>query len=453
VKKIFYTSLIPFLVFIFTFSSCQKNEQGIGTPISQFITDEAVGQDSLTVNFTNDSKDASDFSWNFGDNTPMSSEKNPIHKFTNTDDRTKHFTVTLIAKNEAGLADTSVKIIVICKKPTASFTVLHDTGESPFVVQFTGTSNNASSYSWNFGDSFTATGTSTPQHTFINNGTVSVNYNVTLTVKNEFGTSSVFSKPITVNMSSAESNTAMGNPSGAVYDIAFPDNYLMVIPQYTISYNNTKHTPNWVSWHLSSTWLGGIDRQNDFRANPDLPAGWYQVGSSEFSGSGFDRGHMCPSADRTFSVADNSATFLMTNMIPQSPDNNENTWADLESYCRSLVSAGNELYIIDGPYGQGGTGSNGFKNTVGNNVVVPSDAWKVIMVLPNGANDLSRVTISTRLIAVKMPNNQNCSTHPWSYYRTSVDAIETLTGYDFFSNVPTNIQNVIEAKVDNVPIN
>jgi endonuclease G len=138
-------------------------------------------------------------------------------------------------------------------------------------------------------------------------------------------------------------------------------------------------------------------------------------------------------------------------MMPQSPNNNQVTWANLESYCRSLVSDGKELYIIAGPYGQGGTGSNGYKTTVGNEVVVPSDTWKVIMVLPAGANDLTRVSTSTRVIAVKMPNNMTCSSQPWTHYRTSVDAIETLTGFDFFSNVSADIQAVIETRVDNVP--
>ena len=53
------------------------------------------------------------------------------------------------------------------------------------------------------------------------------------------------------------------------------------------------------------------------------------MGSTSYSGSGFDRGHNCPSADRTGSTADNTATFLMTNMMPQAPTNNQQTWAHL----------------------------------------------------------------------------------------------------------------------------
>ena len=241
----------------------------------------------------------------------------------------------------------------------------------------------------------------------------------------------------------------LGNPNAAIPSVLAPDNYLMIKPQYDLSYNNTKHIPNWTSWYLGSNWLGSVARQDNFRPDPALLSGWYAVVASEFSGSGFDRGHMCPSADRTDLVASNSATFLMTNMIPQAPKNNQVTWANLENYSRSLVSSGNELYIISGGYGQGGVGSNGAKSTVGNGVVVPAQTWKIIVVLPNGTGDLARINATTRVIAVLMPNTQSCSDQPWTYYRTSVDSIEALTGYNFLSNVSTTIQNVIEAKVDN----
>ena len=233
----------------------------------------------------------------------------------------------------------------------------------------------------------------------------------------------------------------MGNPSGAVTNSSFPTNYLMEKPQYALSYHRDNGTPNWVSWHLDTSWLGTAPRQDDFRADTTLPAGWYQVGSTSYSGSGYDRGHMCPSADRTSSVATNSATFLMTNMIPQAPDNNQRTWANLESYCRTLANGGNELYIISG-----GWGNNGYINS--GHVAVPAYTWKVIIVLPNGANDVSRVTGSTRVIAVWMPNLNGISTD-WRTFRVTTDSVEANTGYDLLSNVPASIQAQIESVVDN----
>ena len=64
-----------------------------------------------------------------------------------------------------------------------------------------------------------------------------------------------------------------GNPSGATTSVNNPDNYLMVKPQYALSYNRSKGTANWVSWELNSSWLGHIDRQNDFRPDETLPSG------------------------------------------------------------------------------------------------------------------------------------------------------------------------------------
>ena len=258
----------------------------------------------------------------------------------------------------------------------------------------------------------------------------------------------------TVNQEAAtrDSNLAMGNPSAAVTDATnSPNNYLMTKTQYTLSYSRDKGKPNWVSWHLSSAWLGSTARQDNFNADATLPSSWYHVGSTSYTGSGFDRGHNCPSADRTGSVADNTATFLMTNMMPQTPTNNQRTWAGFESYARTLVGQGYKCYIIAGSYGQGGTSSNGYATTINSgHIVVPSSCWKVLVVLPVGTGDAGRVTTSTRVIAVDMPNNNSIGT-AWGAYRTSVDAIEAATGYDILSAVSTTVQSTIESKVDTGP--
>lgn len=233
----------------------------------------------------------------------------------------------------------------------------------------------------------------------------------------------------------------MGNPSGAVTNVNTPLNYLMEKSTYAMSYNRDDRRPNWVSWHLDPSWIGSTNRQDDFRADTTLPSGWYRVQGTDYSGSGYDRGHMCPSGDRTKTVADNSSTFLMTNMIPQAADNNQQGWASLESYCRTLATQGNELYIISG-----GWGTNGYIGA--GSVALPIYTWKVIVVLPSGSNDVSRVTANTRTIAVWMPN-QNGISSDWRTYRVSIDSIEATTGYNFLSNVPTSIQNAIESGVDN----
>lgn len=242
----------------------------------------------------------------------------------------------------------------------------------------------------------------------------------------------------------------MGNPSQAVTDISFPNNYLLDKEEYVMSYSRDKGTANWVSWHLDEAWLGSAPRQDDFRSDSTLPASWYQVGATDYQYSGFDRGHLCPSADRTLSVDDNSNTFFMTNMMPQAPSNNRYAWANLESYCRSMLSGGYEIYIISGGYGLGGDGANGYAEYLaGGKIQIPSNTWKVIMIIPDGDDDVNRVTTSTRLIAVDMPNS-NSVTSDWTQYITSVDNIEAATGYDFFDLVPDAVEDVIEANIDSL---
>ena len=150
----------------------------------------------------------------------------------------------------------------------------------------------------------------------------------------------------------------MGNPSGAIASIGQPNNYLMEKPEFALSYNRDLGRPNWVSWHLSDEWIGTLDaRRHVPPRSRRCPPDWYRVQSFDFSGSGFDRGHMTPNADRDkeTSIPINQATFLMSNMVAQAPDNNQGPWAALESYLRTLLPA-NELYIVAGAAGIGGTG-------------------------------------------------------------------------------------------------
>jgi endonuclease G len=142
-------------------------------------------------------------------------------------------------------------------------------------------------------------------------------------------------------------------------------------------------------------------------------------------------------------------------MVPQAPDSNQGPWANMETDLRTLLNGTqNEMYIISGPLGVGGTGSNGLTNTIANgHVTVPAFTWKVVLVLPKGDDDLSRVTAATPTIAVLIPNSQGIRNNDWHMYLTTVDNIEALTGYDFFANVPDAIENAIEAGTngDNPP--
>jgi len=244
-----------------------------------------------------------------------------------------------------------------------------------------------------------------------------------------------------------DSNLLFGNPSNA--SSLSNDNFLLDQSYYVESYSGSRGTPNWVSWHLDATNISNAaSRQDNFAGFIGLPQNLFVVQSNSYSGSGFDRGHNIPSADRTSSVNANSATFLMTNMIPQAPQNNQKTWANLENYLRAKVLEGNEVYIIMGSYGIGGTGSNGTASTIaGGKVTVPSNVWKVAVIIPTGNGDLSRVSATTRVIAVNTPN-VNTIDSDWKKYRVTVRSIEAATGYNLLSGLPLSIQDVIETKTD-----
>jgi len=263
------------------------------------------------------------------------------------------------------------------------------------------------------------------------------------------GTRGITKGPDAPPASGDNSDLLFGNPSGAVASMTMMDNYLMDQGYYSESYNATKGEPNWVSWHLDATnTTNASPRLDDFAGFNGLPSGWYVVQSNSYSGSGFDRGHNCPSADRTSSSDANAATFLMTNMIPQAPQNNQQTWANLENYLREQVVEGNEVYIIMGSYGTGGTGSKGEATTINNgHVNVPANIWKVAVILPAGDGDLSRVSSSTRIIAVNTPNNNTISSD-WRQYITTVRDIEKATGYNLLSALPQSVQDVVELKKD-----
>lgn len=250
-----------------------------------------------------------------------------------------------------------------------------------------------------------------------------------------------------------------GNPSNAVKEISEKNNYLIEKKGYTLSYNASDLIPNWVSWHLCKSDLGESVRADNFRPDETLPVEWYAVKKADyqFKKYGFDRGHVCPSADRTFDSALNSETFYMTNMIPQAPDLNRNVWKDLESFERSLVLEGNEVYITAGPFGTGGSSSTGTWNEIpllsngeenGLSIKVPACCWKIILILDDGENDFSRVNENTSIIAVFMPNIQGIQlSGGWENFLVSVDYIEEKTGYDFFALLPDEIEDAIEAKV------
>ncbi len=257
-------------------------------------------------------------------------------------------------------------------------------------------------------------------------------------------------RPASPTTGTDNDNLLLGNPSGATSDPSNATNYLLIRPQYATGYNAQRGTPTWTSWHVGRADLTkAAPRQDDFRADPGLPRQFYQVSPTSYAGSGFDKGHNCPSGDRTASLDDNSATFLMSNMVPQAPQNNQQTWAHLEEYTRSQVEKGQEAYVVMGSYGRGGTGKNGPAQTLDQGrVTVPAHLWKVVVFLPEGPNDLQRIAVGqARVLAIDTPNDNSLSPE-WHQYLTSIDKIEAASGLDILSALPPATQARLQSLVD-----
>ncbi len=239
----------------------------------------------------------------------------------------------------------------------------------------------------------------------------------------------------------------LGNPSNATSNTNNHDHFLIQRTVQALDYNDNLREPNWASWDLTTDDVGSSGRSS-FLQDTTLPGNFYWVKATDYSGSGYDRGHMCPSGDRTISTAVNDLVFYMSNIIPQTPDNNQGVWANLETYCRTLASAGNELLIICGPEGFGTNQIN-----AAGLVYIPSNVWKIVVVVTNGTGTaVSRINTSTRVIAVNIPNIAGIRTTPWTNYLVSVNQLQTNTGYNFFTALPSYTAAVLRAKIDGQPI-
>ncbi|MER2564999.1 MAG: DNA/RNA non-specific endonuclease [Myxococcaceae bacterium] len=217
------------------------------------------------------------------------------------------------------------------------------------------------------------------------------------------------------------------------------DRWLLVKPQFVSSYDTTRKTPRWVSWRLDPTWLGSATRATSFRRDTQLPTTAGQARDEDFRNSGFDRGHLCPSADRTSTDPDNDATFVFTNIVPQTHASNAGTWATLEDEARTLVAQGKTVIITAGPI-FGVTPQN-----IGAGVPVPLSTFKVAVVFDGAPT--ANLTTSTRVIAVIVPNTTTVS-GSWRQFRVTARSIEQATGLDFLSDVPRAVQEVVENRLD-----
>ncbi|MDP3238259.1 MAG: DNA/RNA non-specific endonuclease [Myxococcales bacterium] len=237
-------------------------------------------------------------------------------------------------------------------------------------------------------------------------------------------------------------HTALGLPDTSA--VGALDRWLLVKPQFVLSYDTLRKTPRWVSWRLDTSWLGTATRASSFRRDAQLPTTAGQARDEDFRNSGFERGHLCPSADRTNTDPDNDATFVFTNVVPQTRASNGGTWATLEDEARAQARLGKTVFLVAGPV-FGVT-----SQFIGAGVPVPTATFKIAVIVDGPVGLVPPVTTSTRVIAVLVPNTTSVS-GSWRSFRVSVRSIEQATGFDFLADVPRAVQDVVETRVDAEP--
>ena len=201
---------------------------------------------------------------------------------------------------------------------------------------------------------------------------------------------------------------------------------------YIASYNKSTKLPNWVAWHLTPGRTEGPAKRSgvDFEADMDVPAP--RAEDSDYYGSGYDRGHMCPAADNKFSVEAMRESFLFTNMCPQNGNLNRGDWNEMEMACRRWAEEYDGLYIVCGPILY-----KGRHKTIGKNkVTVPEAFFKVV--LRTGDNPK----------AIGFVYKNAGGNRPKGDYVNTVDEVERLTGIDFFPSLPDDVERRVEATAD-----
>lgn len=251
----------------------------------------------------------------------------------------------------------------------------------------------------------------------------------------------------TPGVSDKGNHVLFGNPSDAT--TSSTNNYLHTRSDFVVCYNGSRGIPNYVSWHLSKSWTG-TGRASGWTTDPNLPTSLHQATDSDYTGSNFDRGHICPNMDRNENATTSKATLQFSNAAPQNPSMNQTQWVQFETYLNDLVNnSDKEIYIVSGVIGTGGYDKNNVYRTALPNdasVTVPAYFWKVALILPNGTDDVCRTTASNaQMIGVYMQNKALSGS--WTSFTQSVDYIESITGYDFFENLEDVVENSLETAV------
>lgn len=197
---------------------------------------------------------------------------------------------------------------------------------------------------------------------------------------------------------------------------------------FTVDFNKDLHIPNWVSWELTAPEVTGTNDWNKFMPDENIDGSAFPA---DYTGSGYDRGHMAPRADMKWSKESVRQCYYMTNMCPQAHSLNAGTWKKLETKCRDWAEIDSAIVIICGP-----VLSPQPDEFIGKSQVAVPKAYFKVVAAPY-ANP-------PRAIAFIMNNGKVDG--GMQAAAVTVDSVEAITGHDFFSQLPDSIENAIESQ-------
>ena len=212
--------------------------------------------------------------------------------------------------------------------------------------------------------------------------------------------------------------------------LPLPANNIVKHTYYTLSFNESYEQANWVYYTLTDSMVlnSGVERSNKFKIDKKVIT--LSAKSSDYTKSGYDRGHLCPAGDMGFNRVAMEESFLMSNISPQAPDFNRGIWKELESQVREWAKKEHRLYVVTGPVFKNNKGSIGKEE-----VLVPGYFYKIIY----------DPTDEPKLITFVLPNEK--SDLPLTDFAIATDEAEKLTGFDFFSQLPDDQENMLESRV------
>lgn len=214
------------------------------------------------------------------------------------------------------------------------------------------------------------------------------------------------------------------------------------VRNYAFWYDTQNRLSHWVAYPLYREIIGSGSRTDLWDYNPKVPKRYQPVLFSSFGGSGYDRGHQLPSADRLYSDEVNASTFYFTNLTAQNGSLNQNLWGNLEVYVRGWAQACDTLYVVTGAMIQTAENKNidYVEDNNGNKVAVPKLYYKVLLKYKAGQTENGGYSS----IGFWYENRTHTASYPTAADAKSVKDMETLTGFDFFHNLPDDIERAIE---------